>query len=262
MSWLEIAGFLALGFVAGGYGALVGIGGGLLVVPVLVFLHYPARIAAGTSMVVVLGTALSGSIAYLRRGTVHLRAALIFAIAGLPGALLGALIDQRLPQQLFSGLFALLLVIAAIRGFSAPPDGTTKSDDPHAGGVRAKFSIAAAIGVGFFAGFVASVLGVGGGLIFVPTMVYFFGFAAHVATATSTAAIALTAISGTASHAYYHDIRWGPAIAIACGAVAGAQVGARIAPSVRSHHLMRLFSLGLLGAAAWLAYRALHPIAL
>jgi hypothetical protein len=121
-----------------------------------------------------------------------------------------------------------------------------------------KFPIGAAIAVGFFAGFIASVLGVGGGLVFVPTMVYLFGFAAHVATATSTSIIALTAIAGTASHAYYHDIRWAPAVTIAVGAIAGAQVGARIAPRVRSRQLMRLLSFGLFAGALWLAYRSLH----
>jgi uncharacterized membrane protein YfcA len=257
MSWLEIAGFLALGFAAGGYGTLVGIGGGLLVVPVLIFAHYPAKIAAGTSTVVVLGTALSGSIAYLRQGRVHLGAALAFALPAIPGALLGALVDQYLPQRLFSALFALLLFIVALRSLTSPVGGRPVETS---GVVHTRFPIGVAIAVGFFAGVLASVLGVGGGLIFVPTMVYLFGFAAHVATASSSSIIALTAIAGTASHAYYHDIRWGPAIAIALGAIAGAQIGARMAPRVHSQQLMRLFSLGLFAAAAWLAYRSLHGV--
>lgn len=260
MSWLEIAGFLALGFVAGGYGTLVGIGGGLLVVPVLIFAHYPARIAAGTSTFVVLGTALSGSLAYLKQGRIHLRAALIFALASLPGALLGALADQHVPQRLFSALFALLLAIAAVRAAIGTPQKESHAE-ANAAGIQAKFPVAAAIAVGFFAGFIASVLGVGGGLIFVPTMVYLFGFAAHVATATSASIIALTAIAGTVSHAFYNDIRWGPAVAIACGAIAGAQVGASIAPRVRSPQLLRLFSIGLFAASLWLAFRALYPTA-
>lgn len=254
MSWLEIAGFLALGFLAGGYGTLVGIGGGLLVVPVLIFAHYPAKIAAGTSTVVVLGTAVSGSIAYLRQGRVHLGAAVTFALAGLPGAVLGAFVDQHIPQRLFSGLFALLLLVMAARAFTSRVE-----DRPiEAGVARTRFPVGAAIAIGFCAGVIASALGVGGGLIFVPTMVYLFGFAAHVATASSASIIALTAVAGTASHAYYHDIRWAPAVAIAVGAVGGAQVGARLAPRVRSQQLMRLFSLGMVAAALWLLYRALH----
>lgn len=257
MTWVEIAAFLALGFVAGGYGTLVGIGGGLLVVPVLIFAHYPAKDAAGTSMAVVLANAISGSFSYVRQGRVHVKAAIVFALAGLPGALLGALVDQYVPQRLFSLLFALLLMVVAARIFFSRRSEVNVDALSARAAASAEFSVPLAIAFGFLAGFVASIFGVGGGLIFVPTMAYLFGFLAHIATATSTFIIALTALFGTASHAYYHDVLWGPAIAIACGAIVGAQVGARIAPRVHSPQLLRLFSVAVFVAAVWLLYRAL-----
>jgi len=100
---------------------------------------------------------------------------------------------------------------------------------------------------------------VGGGIIYVPTMSYLFAFPAHVATATSTSIIALTALVATASHTFYHDVRWLAAILLAIGAVAGAQLGARIAPRIRAPGLLRLFALAMLLTAAWLFYRALAP---
>lgn len=258
MSGLDLAGFLVLGFVAGAYGTLVGIGGGLLVVPVLIFAHYPPKDAAGTSMVVVLANAASGSVSYLRQGRVHVRAAFVFALAGIPGALLGGLVDQFVPRRLFSLLFGLLLSIVAVRIFVSRGTVVNGNGTDAPTAITSAFSVPIAAIVGLLAGFVASVFGVGGGLIFVPTMVYVFGFLPHVATATSTFIIALTAIFGTASHAHYHDIRWEPALAIAGGAIVGAQLGSRIAPRVHHSQLLRLFAIAAFLAALWLFHRVLR----
>ena len=257
MSALEIAGFVALGAIAGTYGSLIGVGGGVLIVPVLLWMHVPAKEAAGTSIAVVLANGVSGSLIYLRDRRVDLRAGFILAIAGLPGALLGGFVDQYVPHRLFEFLFALLLAVVGLRLFARPGQDiaapAATADATNTAGLRPLPAGA----IGLLAGFIASVFGVGGGIVFVPSLAYLFGFPAHVATATSTFVIALTAIFGTASHAYYHDVLWAPAGLIAVGAIAGAQVGARLAPRVRVLHLMRLFALAVLLAAAWLLFRSL-----
>lgn len=257
MSALEIAAFVILGFVAGTYGTLVGVGGGLLVVPVLLFLHVSPKEAAGTSLAVVFANAASGSVNYLRQRRVDVRTALVFALAGLPGALLGGLVDQFVPKRMFSLAFGLFLAFIALRLFLS--HGGSRDNTPAPSGTqnRQRFFPWMAAGIGLFAGFLASIFGVGGGIVYVPVMIYFFAFPAHIATATSTFVIALTAIFGTASHAYYGDVLWGPALAIAVGAIVGAQVGADIAKRIRVAPLMRLFSLAVLLAALWLLYRAL-----
>lgn len=257
MNALEGAGFIALGLVAGIYGTLVGVGGGLLIVPILLLNHVAPKDAAGTSMAVVLANAASGSVSYLRQRRVDVRSAFVFALAGLPGALLGGIVDQYVPRKLFSLLFSALLLFVGVRFFLKPGDDAEGSAAVVSTRNTAGFRPLLAAAIGLIAGFLASMFGIGGGIIFVPTMAYLFGFPAHIATATSTFIIALTAIFGTASHAYYHDVLWGPAIAIAIGAVFGAQIGARIAPRVRMPQLMRLFSLAVLFAALWLLYKAL-----
>lgn len=259
MSALQIVAFVALGLFAGTYGTLVGVGGGLLIVPVLLLAHAAPKDAAGTSMAVILANAASGSYSYLRQRLVNVRAGFIFAIAGLPGALLGGLADQYVPRRLFSLLFGLLLAVIAARIFIT--EGQRDDADrpaiapehPHA--KEFAWMPAAAIGLG--AGFVASMFGIGGGLVFVPSLVYLFAFPAHVATATSTFIIALNAIFATASHAYYGDVLWGPAVAIAAGAVVGAQIGSRVAKHVRRAALLRLFSAAVMVTAFWLLYKAL-----
>src|SRR5207302_4732351 len=229
-----------------GYGTMVGLGGGFLLVPAFLFLHYDSRVAAGTSMAVVLANAASGSISYLRQRRVDVRTALIFAVAGVPGAWLGALVDQHIPQRLFSALFAALLVWVSVRLLTtgsrthAEIEGEAHRDDeprpnlPYeaargylsrdfvdAHGVRHtyRYHLAAGVAISLGAGFVASAFGIGGGLVQVPAMVYLFGFPAHVATATSTLIIASTSLFGTASHALFGDVRWTPALLVAVGAV-------------------------------------------
>jgi uncharacterized membrane protein YfcA len=256
VSPLDIAAFVALGLLAGAYGTLIGIGGGLIVVPVLVFMHFAPREAAGTSLAVVLANSVSGSISYLRLGRVNIRAGVVFALAGLPGALAGGWIDQFLPGKIFNLLFGVLLAIVGIRiylGQNDPADAPAADARPDN---AREFSLPVAIATGLGAGFVASMFGIGGGLIFVPLMIYGFGFPPHVATATSHFIIALTSLLGTVSHAAYSDVLWIPAIAISAGAAVGAQYGARLAQRIHHTHLLRLFSLAVVLAAAWMFYKA------
>ena len=88
---MEVAGFLALGILVGLLGALLGIGGGMVIVPLLVFVwHYEPQLAIGTSVLVVLLNAVSGTWGYIRQKKVCVDAALKFAVATVPGAFLGS----------------------------------------------------------------------------------------------------------------------------------------------------------------------------
>ncbi len=257
MNLLQAGAFIALGIAAGTYGTLIGVGGGLLVVPVLLLLHVAPKEAAGTSMAVVLANAASGSLSFLKQRRIDVRSGLIFALAGVPGAVLGGMADQIVPPRIFSLLFGLFLGIVGVRLLLHP--GQEAGQAPAVADERttAGFRPLVAVVIGLATGFVASLFGVGGGIIFVPTLAYLFGFPAHVATATSTFIIALTAVLATASHAHYHDVLWDVALWIAIGAVIGAQLGARIAPRVRASGLLRLFAVAVLIAAVWLFYKGL-----
>ncbi|MBV8171156.1 MAG: sulfite exporter TauE/SafE family protein, partial [Candidatus Eremiobacteraeota bacterium] len=115
-----------------------------------------------------------------------------------------------------------------------------------------------AIAVSAFNGFLASMFGIGGGVVQVPAMVYLFGFPAHIAVATSQLVIAITAAFGTATHAYYGDILWLPALLLGVGAIAGAQLGAHLAARMQPGPLMRWFSLAVLFAALYLIYTSIN----
>jgi uncharacterized membrane protein YfcA len=221
----------------------------------------------------VLANSASSTISYLRQKRVDIRSALIFSAAGIPGALLGAYADQHVPHRVFTILYGVLLSAIALRAFLArdapapAPAAAAQSDAPtsdaaysrdftDALGVRHQygFNIWTAIGVSAVTGFLASMFGIGGGVVQVPVMVYLFGFPTHIAVATSQLVIAITAAFGTASHAYYGDILVVPAILLSIGAIAGAQLGARLAARMRAAPLMRWFSLAIAFAACYLIY--------
>lgn len=284
MHWYEAVGLVALGLFAGGYGSMVGLGGGFVLVPALLLLHYDSRVAAGTSIFVVLLNAASGSIQYLRQRRVDIRSAIVFAIAGIPGAWLGAAIDQVIPQRVFLFVFAALLVWASIRLLTTSKLAhaelgaeAQREDEPRPGlddasrgiitrdfhdrqGVRHtyRYNLAGGVVISIGAGFVASALGVGGGLVQVPAMIYMFGFPPHIAIATSTLVIALTALFGTASHALYDDVAWTPALLLGLGAVVGAQIGARLAKRVPETPLLQLLAVAVIVTAAKLIWDALN----
>lgn len=284
MHWYEAVGLIALGLFAGGYGSMVGLGGGFVLVPALLLLHYDSRVAAGTSIFVVLLNAASGSIQYLRQRRVDIRSAIVFAIAGIPGAWLGAAIDQVIPQRVFLFVFAALLVWASIRLLTTSKLAhaelgaeAQREDEPRPGlddasrgiitrdfhdrqGVRHtyRYNLAGGVVISIGAGFVASALGVGGGLVQVPAMIYMFGFPPHIAIATSTLVIALTALFGTASHALYDDVAWTPALLLGLGAVVGAQIGARLAKRVPEKPLLQLLAVAVIVTAAKLIWDALN----
>lgn len=105
-----------LGFLVGAFGTLIGAGGGFILVPILLLL-YPDKspdTITSISLAVVFFNALSGSFAYSRMKRIDYKSGMIFAIATLPGSILGSVITSYVPRQLFNGIFGVLLVIISV----------------------------------------------------------------------------------------------------------------------------------------------------
>jgi uncharacterized membrane protein YfcA len=265
----EIAGFVALGFGAGCYGTMVGLGGGFLLVPIFLFLHYPPKDAAGTSLAVVLANSISGSVSYLRQRRVDIRTALIFSAAAFPGSVLGAYVDQFIPRRVFSLILGVILLLIGARMLvgDQTKSATAPLDEPQRVweirknfvdryGVRHEYRYNVILGtlLSIGVGFISSIFGIGGGIIHVPAMIFAFNFPAHIATATSHFIIAITALIGTSSHLYYGDVLMLPALSLSTGAIGGAQLGAHLSRRLRSQRVMRWFSLAVFIAAVWLIW--------
>ena len=116
--------------------------------------------------------------------------------------------------------------------------------------------IAALITLGLFAGAIAAALGLGGGVIFVPSLVVLFGFEQHIAQGTSLAVIFPTAIVATVAHARLGNVRWRLSIPIGLAGIAGAVLGAQVALQLDADLLRRLFGIFLVLLAARMAWRA------
>lgn len=238
---MEVAGFLALGILVGLLGALLGIGGGMVIVPLLVFAwDYEPQLAIGTSVLVVLMNAVSGTWGYVRQKKVCVDAALKFAVATVPGAFLGSYAAEYLQGRLFYLVFGAFFVLAAVnmyRKANKEAAGKTVGEVPEV--YNWKLGVLCSVGVGFL----ASILGIGGGIVHVPFMVYVLNLPVHVAIATSTCILAVSSLAGLVSHAMLGHIVWSSGLAIGAGAFVGAQGGVALAQRLHSGILMKLASV-------------------
>lgn len=249
---MEIILFLLLGISVGIFGTLVGIGGGLICVPIFILLmsdggiypyfHSAAQIT-GTSLVIVLANAVSGTIAYIKQQRVFFRAAIPFALATLPGAFFGSYIVDSFSGPMLDFYFGMfLLIMACIMYWNSthkPPADIMELPKDFV------FNKWIGIGASFLVGFLSSIFGIGGGVIHVPLMIYLLGFPVHVATATSHFVLACSSAFGVVSHFLLNHIIWLPAIGIAAGAAIGAQIGAKISQKTKSKIILGLLSLAM-----------------
>ena len=113
--------------------------------------------------------------------------------------------------------------------------------------------------LGFAAGVLAGLFGVGGGILFVPTLVLVADLSQVEAEATSLLAILPTVVAGTWRQWRYGNVRWRAAALLGAGAVAGVEVGVRVAQALPEEHLRRLFALLMFGVAAQIAWRYRRP---
>jgi uncharacterized membrane protein YfcA len=264
---------IAGGTAAGVFGSLLGLGGGILIVPLLTLgFGLDLRQAVGVSLVSVIVTSGASAGVYLQRHVANLRLGMTLELFTAIGALIGGLVAFLLSDRVLAGLFAALLVYVAAtmlrRGTAdeaAPPDEADPSDaaagDPpfsaSLGGpgyaVR-NVGYGAAGSVG--AGVVSALLGIGGGLIKVPVMHVLMGVPLRVATATSNLMIGVTASASAVIYLLRGEIDPFVAGPIAIGAFVGASVGSRAAHRIDLRVLRILFVVVLVYTAVQMVRRA------
>jgi len=232
---------VVIGVVAGFFSALFGVGGGLVIVPLLLLVaHWDERPAMATSLAAIGMTALTGTILYALHGKVDPSYAALVGLPAAIGAVVGAALQQRIRRRGLSLLFSVLLVGVAIELLLSPP--------------RLSESFALAVALGFSAGILAGLFGVGGGILFVPTLLA-LGLSQLHAEATSLLAILPTAAAGTWRQSRYGNVRWRSAGVLGLSSIAGTEGGILVATSLPEDVLRRLFAVLMLGVAAQLAWR-------
>ncbi len=255
---------MVIGFSVAALGTLIGVGGGFILVPVLLFL-YPdtAHIwITAVSLWLVCLNASSGSLTYFLQGRVHVRAGLLFILAGLPGTVLGVWSERFVSRLYFELIFGVVMMAYAIFLFLKKPNAKVKSDFHSSTPLTKDLYVKGAL-ISFLVGFIASFLGIGGGVIHVPLLAHVLDFPVHMATGTSHFILACTAFFATVTHLWNGDIHITDPVLWQLGgaAIVGAQLGAYLSPKVPGAVILKILSVALFLVGGRLILLNLHALA-
>lgn len=244
-----------IGTLAGLFSGLFGVGGGVVMVPLLILLlKLGERQATATSLAAIVLIAGAATITHGAYGTVHVVEGLVVGLPALAGVLAGTALQQRIPARRVSLLFAVLLVAVALSMVlgtgDAEPSGTVSRDLGH-------IVLAGLFGVA--AGIVSGLLGVGGGTLFVPGLVYVLGLGQVQAEATSLLAIVPVSLVGAWRQHRYGNLDLRMAVTMGTLAIPGALLGVVLAHALPGRVLQIGFALLILFVAQNLARRGLRP---
>jgi len=260
MFLFEAIALILIAFGSGIISAIIGVGGGFLVVPILVlFFGLSSQQSVGTSLVMIIFTALSSTFAYARQRRIDYKAGLALSLGTVPGAIAGAYITQFITSKDLASLFGAFLTIVAIRMIiTSGKEETSKNPSAQTRGWHRKlvdsegvsFEYKANINFGtalsFLGGFASGFFGVGGGAVMVPVMALGVGIPMHVAVATSMFIMIFTSIAGTATHLALGHILFDYAACLIIGIIGGTQLGAAIARKLEARTLRRAFGICLI----------------
>lgn len=245
-----------LGFFAGLLGALTGIGGGIILTPILA-LHFgiPIRQAIGTSLVAVITTSAASSSVHLQRHTTDIRLGMTLELATSFGAALTAYLVGYFNRNWLEGIFAGFLLYSSLtilfRGGKVKDEETlpAQSDGTIIIPPYEPKRYPLGLGASLLAGGLSGLLGIGGGPIKVPVMYIFMNVPLMVATATSNFMIGVTAAASAIVYYRRGDILVEIAAPLAVGVFVGSLLGARLAPRIHTKYVVYL----LVGIMLYLA---------
>ena len=249
---LHIIALLATGVGVGFASGLLGVGGCFIMVPVQYWAltaigvdpTIAIRVAFGTNLLVVLPTALSGAMAHNKKGAVIWKAGIVLGITGAIGAFVGGWIAAHLPGRILTIAFGLAVILGGVRMPTARPPAIHEEPSDN---------MSAYVFWGIPLGIVSGIIGIGGGVLIIPIMVFFLKFKMHQAVGTSTALMIFTAIGGALSYlinglgveglppwstGYLNWLQW---ILLAGCSIPMAVVGARTAHLLPAKQLKYLF---------------------
>ena len=254
---------ILLSFIAGLIGSIFGLGGGIIIVPVLTILYdMDAKAAMAVSLVAIAAISSASASTLVKNRTANIRIGMMLEIGAAVGAIIGALIALHVQSWMLAVCFACVLIYSAIYMIRRP-ERVTRSDDP--GGVNSfvyhdprtgediNYEVKN-IGTGMLgfvaAGMTSALSGVGGGTIKIPVMNVHMHIPLRVATATSSYVIGMTAFSGAVVYLLSGVLDVPVAAVVTIGAFVGSSIGVRLLPRIDTSSLRRYFSVLLLFLAS------------
>lgn len=261
---IEAVALVIAGFGVGCYGTMIGIGGGPLIIPILILAtELSPEQVIGTTMMVVFFNTLSGSISYLKQKRVDIISGTKFGLATIPGAMLGTYVPRFFSMDFLRIFFGLLLLLLSGYVFAIAqedhPEMGVKSPRPKPGqdfvtrkivdaeGRVFVYSFDENLGItlSFLISSVATMFGIGGGVIHVPMLVRVLNFPVHIAAATAHFKLAICALFGSIFFLYYDCVVPSVAIPMAMGTIVGAQLGAKLSNRFSGSNILRLLTVAL-----------------
>jgi len=266
-----------IGMLVGGLSGLFGVGGGFLMTPLLIFLGIPPAVAVGTEAPHVLASSVSGVIAHWRRKNVDFKMGFFLMIGGVVGSTVGVNLFKilRIFGQIDIVIQMLFLIFLGFIGFSMAFESakTTITKYRTTSSIRTKLhqhswihglpfklrfhrsklyiSTIPPIVIGFFVGVLSAMMGVGGGFIIIPAMVYILGMSTNVVVGTSLFQIIFVTANSTFFQSYLNqtvDIVLASLMIV--GGVIGAQIGARLGTKLKAEYLRGILAILVLAVCA------------
>lgn len=232
---------IAIGLLAGVFGGLVGLGGGVVMIPLMVdLLKLGQHRAHGTSLVALVFTGISGAATYALKGSVDVTASLLLAATAVLTARAGAQYAHTLPDWKLKKAFGAFLIAAAllllIKPYLVSPSYSAQR----------LTTVVMLLCIGAFSGFLSGMMGVGGGTVMVPAMVLLAGFGQHTAQGSSLLAMVPAGSVGAVTHARLGNVEKALLPGLIGGVLAGTALGGTLAHLLSEGALRLVFALVLI----------------
>ena len=231
-----------IGIAAGIVGSLLGLGGGIIISPILTLTGSLPSQVASTSLLAVASTGASSTLSYSIKKKIKYSIGIKIAAFAVPFSVIGALVSSSLNPDEFKLYFAILLISTSLYLLVRKPINENRRNQEN----RGLISNTLLYGGSSAAGLISSLFGIGGGIIFVPLLFAVRGLSMQQSVATSQLSILITSVAGILTHSVLFQQDYVFAGSIALGALIGAQVGSFIAIKISERVLTTLFSFSLI----------------
>ncbi|MBI4713237.1 MAG: sulfite exporter TauE/SafE family protein [Planctomycetes bacterium] len=228
---------LLFGFLVGTIGTIVGVGGGIFIIPfLLITYHLSPQAAIGTSLLVILFNSTSGTVSYSIQKRINYKLGIVFGLATIPGVLLGAAASKVFTMDIFRIVFAAVLIIVAVYLILKKEPAGTEQDNPTSQHSLIYLPIV------FITGFIAGFLGIGGGIVHLPVLIVLMRLPVHQATATSHFILVITSIVAVLAHGLLENVKYDIGLWLGLGSIFGAQLGAYLSRHIKAKMIIFIIS--------------------
>jgi hypothetical protein len=241
-----------IGLAAGTIGGGLGVGGGIILVPLLVMVGFERHRAHATSLAAIVMISTAGAISFGVAGEINLGLGVTVGIAGILGSVIGASVMHRVSPRALTIVFGVVLLVAAIRLISGADPLPGSAD------LAPVWELLISLSIGFVAGFFAGLAGIGGGVVIVPASVLLLGLEQHEAQGTALVAIVFTSVAGTVVNFRNQRVRPRDGLIAGGGGIVGSLIGSRLALAIEGRTLSLIFGFLVLFVAVRSLYRSLR----